>query len=347
MGVTADCTIQTATSYNSPDMPASPVMPMMPADCCKACVSLSGCLSWTVVDFSGDGSGGVCHLKTPSGNDQQQTKDTGDKRFTSGYLSSADGPRGDDGGTNSSNVVSIVVIIISALIVSLVYFLHVTQPTKVQALQGLVVDGFIFTWLSMSRRTGRAGANEVAASATPAINPTLSPEMATGKQAKRGSAGPLHVAASLGDTVKLQKLLSNSHIDVNQGDKHCYTPFCVACSGGHAECALELIQAGCNIQLLTDTGHTGFELASELKRTSVLALHPKVNLQTHLILQNLAPAMPVASAPMASNPKVTRKKAEKLKAKKHEKRQRTKQSASAREGGDKNQGSPLAQRLTL
>ena len=58
-----------------------------------------------------------------------------------------------------------------------------------------------------------------------------------------------------------------------------YTPFHVACAGGHVRCATLLRNAGADTSLRNDIGLTGWELAAELRRADIAALeHTPVTL---------------------------------------------------------------------
>jgi len=58
-----------------------------------------------------------------------------------------------------------------------------------------------------------------------------------------------------------------------------YTPFHVACAGGHVRCATLLRNAGADTSLRNDIGLTGWELAAELRRGDIAALeHTPVTL---------------------------------------------------------------------
>jgi hypothetical protein len=59
---------------------------------------------------------------------------------------------------------------------------------------------------------------------------------------------------------------------IDAGDQRCFTAFHVACASGRAECVALLLEAGCDTALVCDVGLTGWELAKDLQRTTVLAL---------------------------------------------------------------------------
>jgi ankyrin repeat protein len=65
----------------------------------------------------------------------------------------------------------------------------------------------------------------------------------------------------------------------NVGDSRCFTPFHVACAGGHVACARLLCEAGADTQLLSDTGLTGWQLAEQLHRSEIVQLHPEFGAQ--------------------------------------------------------------------
>ena len=59
---------------------------------------------------------------------------------------------------------------------------------------------------------------------------------------------------------------------INAGDQRRFTPFAVACAGGHAVCVAVLLEASCDTTLACDTGLTGWELAADLRRAEVVAM---------------------------------------------------------------------------
>jgi hypothetical protein len=89
-----------------------------------------------------------------------------------------------------------------------------------------------------------------------------------------GCASVLHQAASLGKASQLRKRLGDGAAKalLNTGDERQYTPFHVACAGGHADCVRLLLEAGCDTALYNHNGVTGWELANLLHRDEVLAL---------------------------------------------------------------------------
>jgi hypothetical protein len=62
---------------------------------------------------------------------------------------------------------------------------------------------------------------------------------------------------------------------LDAGDWRSYTPFHVACAGGHYECAKFLLQSGCDTHLVNDLGSTAWELAEQLRRSKILKLRQK------------------------------------------------------------------------
>jgi len=70
----------------------------------------------------------------------------------------------------------------------------------------------------------------------------------------------------------VQKLLQAGCDTIDAGDKRNFTAFHIACAGGHAEIVRELLEAGCDCDLVNDSGVDGWELAASLRRADVLAL---------------------------------------------------------------------------
>lgn len=94
-----------------------------------------------------------------------------------------------------------------------------------------------------------------------------------GCQATRGAPNSLHSAASLGDDSKLLKLLGSTKCPpIDDGDTRRYTPFHVACAGGHVGAARLLRNYGADTSLTNDQGLTAWELAEHLRRLEVVAL---------------------------------------------------------------------------
>ena len=100
----------------------------------------------------------------------------------------------------------------------------------------------------------------------------------SGERAVAGRALPLHIAASSGDVKQMaacilsQRNKAKSIALLDGGDHRQYTPFHMACAGGHVDCVRLLLDAGCDTALRNDEGLTGWELAAQLQRTDVLAL---------------------------------------------------------------------------
>lgn len=154
--------------------------------------------------------------------------------------------------------------------------IHVEQGKQIW---GLVQDGCAFT-LAVSRgaarRTATSGDVENNDAAVSIGDVAAASNSNSIVRAKRGQAGPLHHAASVGNATQLRTLLAaGASIDINSGDSRQYTPFAAACAGGHAECVTVLLEAGCDTQLACDTGLTGWELAEGLKRHEVLDLQTR------------------------------------------------------------------------
>ena len=100
----------------------------------------------------------------------------------------------------------------------------------------------------------------------------------SGERAVAGRALPLHIAASSGDVKQMaacilsQRSKAKSKALLDGGDHRQYTPFHMACAGGHVDCVRLLLDAGCDTALRNDEGLTGWELAAQLQRIDVLAL---------------------------------------------------------------------------
>jgi hypothetical protein len=67
---------------------------------------------------------------------------------------------------------------------------------------------------------------------------------------------------------------------IDAGDQRRFTAFHVACASGHAECVALLLKSGCDTALVCDVGLTGWGLAKDLRRTTVLALQKEHRHQT-------------------------------------------------------------------
>ena len=150
-----------------------------------------------------------------------------------------------------------------------------------RGLWGLVLDG-----CSFAGGGGRGGSGGARRRSGYAPAPSKAPDGAevavagasASCRAHRGKAGlPLHHAASVGDGSKLAALLLHDQGGggsrcLDSGDHRSYTPYHVACAGGHVECVSMLVAAGCDTSLINDTGVTGMELAESLRREGVVAL---------------------------------------------------------------------------
>ena len=152
-------------------------------------------------------------------------------------------------------------------------------------LWGLVIDGYNFAYLGMrsseddSRdcggdRGGSSGGKEAARQSQLALlSEPGGTETAAPRRATRGVTTPLHQAVVTGSTSKVQGLLTRCPPSgINAGDKRSFTPFHIACAGGHVEIVELLLAAGCDAGLTNDGGYDGWELASSLHRTEVVAL---------------------------------------------------------------------------
>lgn len=145
------------------------------------------------------------------------------------------------------------------------------------SLGGLVIDGASFAAhpFRMHQTTPLAvTARSRSATSEGSLKSPLLPSSLTGdRQASRGRPTALHNAASVGQAARLRVQIQSARPgELDAGDTKQYTPFHVACAGGHAEAVCALLEAGCDPTLRCDTGDTGWELAAKLKRESVLAL---------------------------------------------------------------------------
>ena len=110
--------------------------------------------------------------------------------------------------------------------------------------------------------------------------------------AVRGEMTTLHAAASTGDVARLRSSLGtldgmeNSYL--NCGDHRRYTPFHIACAGGHVSCVRLLLKAGCDTTLREESGLTGWELAEQLHRKQVIQLRGIVAPQSSQNVKSIA-----------------------------------------------------------
>ena len=130
---------------------------------------------------------------------------------------------------------------------------------------GLVSDGIAFTTQPFRRSSGgpvAAGASGGGGGGGSGLSSALlggrsggvEQRATEGALASRGDATGLHMAAALGQKAKLQALVDGAQPGaIDAGDLKRYTPFHVACAGGHAECVMLLVQAGCDTSLRCDT----------------------------------------------------------------------------------------------
>eukprot|EP01050_Picozoa_sp_SAG11_P018450 SAG11_NODE_2789_length_2971_cov_1.344359_1_plen_208_part_00 len=105
--------------------------------------------------------------------------------------------------------------------------------------------------------------------------PASGTEAAASKRATRGVATALHQAVAAASVSEVQRLLlaSPCAASLNAGDKRrSFTAFHNACAGGHVEIVQLLLAAGCDTRLANDGGYNGWELATQLRRTDVVAL---------------------------------------------------------------------------
>ena len=162
-----------------------------------------------------------------------------------------------------------------------------TEAAAGLSLQAFVVDGCAFV-RGASHKRGSGGGSRgnyfAPAEAGGGSGGSSKAAVATAaRRATRGKAGPLHRYASVGDLAKLQDLLRSAERSrhpingIDSGDKRRWSPFHVACGGGHTECVAALIAAGADTTLKCDSGLDGWELAQSLKRTQVLQLRRSDN----------------------------------------------------------------------
>lgn len=141
---------------------------------------------------------------------------------------------------------------------------------------GLVHDGAAFSARPAMRRQSRHGSAAVSRATTGEVGlgaSLISSSAAASHRAGRGRPTELHVAASVGQVARLQAQIDSARPgDLDACDTKSYTPFHVACAGGHTDCVRALLVAGCDPMLRCDTGYTGWELAAQLKRDAVVAL---------------------------------------------------------------------------
>ena len=159
---------------------------------------------------------------------------------------------------------------------------HVVQLRNIF---GLVVDGIAFVSGKSSSKSSTPGTDRLlqpsvsaeSSSHAAAATYDASPTRLAARQASRGKPNALHLAASTGDAARIRTILQQSQREsrfesLDAGDERRYTPFAVACSGGHVECVQLLITAGCDTSLACDTDLTGAELAHQLRRSHVTDL---------------------------------------------------------------------------
>ena len=129
---------------------------------------------------------------------------------------------------------------------------------------GLVSDGIAFTTQPFRRSSGGAvaaggggaggGGSGLSSALLGGRSGGVEQRATEGALASRGDATGLHMAAALGQKAKLQALVDGAQPGaIDAGDLKRYTPFHVACAGGHAECVTLLVQAGCDTSLRCDT----------------------------------------------------------------------------------------------
>ena len=283
------CLLQTATQYVCSDTLGDP-QPMDPGDCCAACAKAPDCQSWTV--FASQQST-QCSLYRLAGADQQAKIKTGDARYTSGYLPATDHPHADDGAGGrgiaetfliSMGAMAAVYLVIGAAVQWTRNGNQLELPNHAfwVSLGGLVIDGVGFTGQLLGLRdspgvsTATAGHEDGDGTGDDGLEEGLLGGAKAGgvaKQASRGTGSAWHQAAMLGNAQKLKGLIDRgpaTSSELDAGDNRRYTPFHLACSGGHQECVVMLLSAGCDPSLCNDTGRTGRELAEELRRMDVL-----------------------------------------------------------------------------
>jgi hypothetical protein len=117
-------------------------------------------------------------------------------------------------------------------------------------------------------------------------------------QASRATPNALHTAASLGDETKLTKLLGSAKCPpIDNGDTRRYTPFHVACAGGHVGAARLLRNHGADTELTNDTGLTAWELAEHLQRREVMALQSEAPVYTPDAKERMGSRMSTGDSP--------------------------------------------------
>lgn len=215
---------------------------------------------------------------------------------------------------------------------------YVLNRTFWASLGGLVSDGVSFSvrplrgdyaeWARGTKTISSNDASEIDGPAVP-FSTGISHEI---RSANRGQPTQLHVAASLGDIQGLIRLLGSpkTAVTLNAGDNRQYTAFHVACASGDAQCVSALLRSGVDTELCCDNGRTGWELAEQLKRTSVLALR-----HTAAADGATPPPRVAASGDARVAEKASRKEAKKVK--------RREKKAKARGSG----GSPLLEQKAV
>eukprot|EP01043_Picozoa_sp_COSAG02_P011894 COSAG02_NODE_446_length_22141_cov_17.963842_6_plen_261_part_00 len=174
------------------------------------------------------------------------------------------------------------------------------------AMAGLVHDGFTFTLgayaaaraspglaapLLIAETKEEEGARKTREASVAALREKQKP-------AKVGKSRTIiHEAAMVGDVAKLKKHLAAELADgggkkssgkdkgsnrssgskiLDQGDQRGYTPYHHACAGGHEECVKLLVAAGCDTLRTSDTGMTGWQLASKSGKVGLVAMLRKL-----------------------------------------------------------------------
>ncbi len=248
----------------------------------------SECRSWTVFESQ---QSTQCSLFRTAGADQQAKSKTGDVRYTSGYLPPDEHPGTDGGVADGADIfllISVVLGVVYLVVGAAVgwsrngHHLEIPNHSFWTSVGGMVIDGVCFT----GQMLGLLSADGVSPAAEHENNIStvndgleegllrrqLSGATQKAKQASQGDGTAWHRAAMVGNADKLRVLLKERQpgaTELDAGDHRRYTPYMLACAGGHQDCVQLLLSGGCNPALCNDTGRTGYELAAELQRTDL------------------------------------------------------------------------------
>ena len=245
------------------------------------------CHSWTVFDSQ---QSTQCSLFAATGAAQKAKSKTGDARYTSGYLPPEEHP-GTDGGHGDGADIFLLVSAVAAAVYLVVgaaitwsrngHRLELPNRSFWTSVGGMVIDGVGYAgqMLGLVSTDGASLAIEHGADSS-AANDGLEQGLLRGqssgsvqeaKQASQGEGTAWHQLAMVGNAASsnLAQRTSTDRDRVDAGDHRRYTPYMLACAGGHQECVQLLLSGGCNPALCNDTGRTGYELAAELHRTDL------------------------------------------------------------------------------